>query len=71
MQLQEIINYCSAKKGATQEFPFDEDTLVFKMTGKMFNLVRLNPTHSMNLKFDLICAIVLRQKKFKDFCALP
>jgi predicted DNA-binding protein (MmcQ/YjbR family) len=62
MQLQEIIDYCSAKKGVTQEFPFDDYTMVFKVMGKMFGLIGLNPPHSMNLKCDPIYAIALRQK---------
>lgn len=62
MQLQQIIDYCSVKKGVTQEFPFDDNTLVFKVMGKMFGLIGLNPPHSMNLKCDPIYAIALRQK---------
>ena len=62
MKLQEIIDYCSAKNGVTQEFPFDDNTLVFKVMGKMFGLIGLNPPHSTNLKCDPIYAIALRQK---------
>ena len=51
-------------KGATEDFPFDEDTLVFKVMGKMFALVGLekwemgNP--AINLKCDPEEARVLR-----------
>ena len=62
MKLQEIIDYCSVKKGVTQEFPFNDDTLVFKVMGKMFGLIGLNPPYSMNLKCDPIYAIALRHK---------
>ena len=31
MQLQHIIDYCSAKPGAVKEFPFDDTTLVVKV----------------------------------------
>ncbi len=62
MQLQDVIDYCSAKKGINREFPFDDDTLVFKVMGKMFGLIQLNPPHSINLKCDPMVAIALRQK---------
>lgn len=62
MQLQKFIDYCSAKKGVTQEFPFDEETLVFKVMGKMFTLANMTLPHSVNLKCDPVYAIALRQK---------
>jgi len=62
MKLQTLIDYGSTKKGVTQEFPFDDSTLVFKVMGKMFALVNLDPPHSVNLKCDPIYAIALRQK---------
>jgi predicted DNA-binding protein (MmcQ/YjbR family) len=44
------------KKGTTEEFPFDADTLVFKVLGKMFALVGLEKWEagqkSINLKCD-------------------
>jgi predicted DNA-binding protein (MmcQ/YjbR family) len=56
MNLETYYEYCLSKKGVTEHFPFDEDTLVFKVGGKMFALSSLlqwekgNP--SMNLKCD-------------------
>ena len=41
MTAEEIRNYCLAKAGATESFPFDSETLVFKVGGKMFLLVPL------------------------------
>ena len=41
MNIEEITEYCSKKKGVTQEFPFDEETLVLKVMGKMFLLASL------------------------------
>lgn len=41
MQLEEIREYCLNKKGANEGFPFDQDTLVFKVGGKMFLLISL------------------------------
>lgn len=54
MNIQEIYEFCLSKKGVTEHFPFDEDTLVFKVGGKMFCLTSLkeweNGTPSLNLK---------------------
>ena len=56
MNIQQYFEYCLAKKGVTEHFPFDEDTLVFKVGGKMFALSSLkeweNGTASVNLKCD-------------------
>ncbi len=38
MNIEEYRNYCLAKKGTTEDFPFDENVLVFKVMGKMFAL---------------------------------
>ena len=42
MNIEELREYCISKKGTTEEFPFDNDTLVFKVMGKMFILVPLD-----------------------------
>lgn len=56
MTIDVYYDYCLAKKGVTEHFPFDEDTLVFKVGGKMFALSSLqeweNGTPSLNLKCD-------------------
>ena len=56
MNLETYYEYCLAKKGVTEHFPFDEDTLVFKVGGKMFALSSLlqweKGAPSMNLKCD-------------------
>lgn len=39
---EEIREYCLAKKGVTEGFPFNETTLVFKVGGKMFLLMALD-----------------------------
>jgi len=36
MNQEEIRNYCISKKGVTEEFPFNDTALVFKVAGKMF-----------------------------------
>ena len=62
MNIEEIRLYCIAKKAVTESFPFDEDTLVFKVMGKMFALVSISEPESVNLKCDPEYAIELREK---------
>ena len=62
MNIEQLREYCLAKKGATEEFPFDETTLVFKVMGKMFALTDLEEDFSINLKCDPEKAIELREK---------
>jgi predicted DNA-binding protein (MmcQ/YjbR family) len=54
MNLETFYEYCLSKKGVTEHFPFDEETLVFKVGGKMFALSSLNQWEkgapSVNLK---------------------
>ena len=63
MNIEEFRQYCIAKKGVTEEFPFDESTLVFKVMGKMFALAPLErlPTQA-NLKCDPERALELREE---------
>jgi predicted DNA-binding protein (MmcQ/YjbR family) len=64
MNIQAFYDYCLAKKGVTEHFPFDEDTLVFKVGGKMFALSSLMQWEkgeaSVNLKCDPDRALELR-----------
>jgi len=63
MNIEEFREYCITKKGITEEFPFDESTLVFKVMGKMFALVPLERIPSQaNLKCDPERSIELRQE---------
>ena len=41
MDIEQIREYCLSKKGTSEHFPFDEDTLVFKVMGKMFVIAPL------------------------------
>ena len=50
MNIEELRTYCLSKKGATEDLPFDETTLVFKVMGKMFALTDLEDDLSVNLK---------------------
>jgi len=62
MDIEKVRKYCLKKKGTTEGFPFDEETLVFKVMGKMFCLSRLSHPFSINLKCDPEFAIELREK---------
>lgn len=42
MHIEQLRDYCIAKKGVTEHFPFDETTLVFKVMNKMFIIVPLD-----------------------------
>ena len=62
MNIEELREYCISKKGVTEGFPFDEFTLVFKVSGKMFALTDLVDAFSVNLKCDPEKAIELREQ---------
>ena len=64
LTIESIREYCLKKKGAiTEEFPFGEDVLVFKVHGKVFLLTRLERRPlSINLKCDPVLAIELRER---------
>jgi len=62
MNIEEFRDYCLSKPGATEDFPFDSTTLVFKVCGKMFALTDLEGDFSINLKCDPDRAIALREQ---------
>lgn len=63
MTAEEIRDHCLAKPGVTEGFPFDNETLVFKVGGKMFLLLSLDSAPlSFNVKCDPQEAIELRAK---------
>lgn len=62
MNIEEYRDFCIALKGVSEEFPFDENTLVFKVMGKMFALCDVNSFESINLKCATEKAIELREQ---------
>ena len=63
MNVEAISQYCLSKKGAVEDFPFDEETLVFKVGGKMFALIPLEKIPlQINLKCDPEKAMELREQ---------
>ena len=63
MHVEAFAEYCLAKKGVEDSFPFDETTLVFKVMGKMFALTGLdNDEFKVNLKCDPERSAELREE---------
>lgn len=63
MDIEKLRNHCLGRKGVTEEFPFDEVTLTFKVLGKIFVIV---PLDEETLRFAFKCepefAIELRER---------
>ncbi len=62
MDIEEYREYCITKAGVTEEFPFDQNTLVFKVMGKMFALCDVQAFESINLKCEPEKAVELREQ---------
>ncbi len=62
MNIETLREYCISKKGATEGFPFGDDTLVFKSGGKIFALVNLDGEPGLNLKCEPAFALELRER---------
>ena len=66
MHIEELRNYCLSKPEATEDFPFDNDTLVFKIRGKIFAVTSLQKWESGDRSITLKCypkkAIEYREK---------
>ena len=62
MNIEEFRDYCLSKKGTTESFPFGEETLVFKVMGKMYALTGVENFVSTNLKCDPELALDLRER---------
>lgn len=62
MNIESFSSYCLLKKGVTEEFPFDANTLVYKVMGKMFALTDLDNFESINLKADPEQVVALQER---------
>ena len=63
MNLEEIREYCLAKPGVTEGFPFNDTALVFKVMNKMFAVLDLSEnSRGITLKCDPERAIELREQ---------
>jgi len=63
MNIEELREYCLNVKGASESFPFDDTILVFKIMGKMFAYISIEPKDgrfNVNLKCDPEKSLELR-----------
>jgi predicted DNA-binding protein (MmcQ/YjbR family) len=52
LHLEWIRDTCLSFPHATEDFPFDDKVLVFRVAGKIFGLISLDEPDHMNLKAD-------------------
>lgn len=63
MDIEQLRDYCISLAATTEEFPFGEETLVFKVKGKIFLLCGLdNQPLQFNVKCDPDIAVELREQ---------
>jgi predicted DNA-binding protein (MmcQ/YjbR family) len=63
MNIEEVRDYCLAKPGVNEGFPFNDTALVFKVAGKMFALLDLSEEkRGIRLKCNPELAIELREQ---------
>jgi predicted DNA-binding protein (MmcQ/YjbR family) len=63
MNIETLREYCLSKPGVEETTPFGPDTLVYKVTGKMFLLTGLDEEQlSFNVKCEPDKAIELREE---------
>ncbi len=63
LNLKNVRKYCLGKKGVTEDFPFDQETLTIKVGSKMFVLTNVkSPSLRLNLKCDPMLAKDLRDQ---------
>jgi predicted DNA-binding protein (MmcQ/YjbR family) len=62
MNIEEFREYCLSLPATSEDLPFDETSLVFKVGKKMFALTDLEGPFWINLKCDPAKAIELREQ---------
>ena len=62
MNIEDARIYCLSKQNATEDFPFDETTLVFRVENKIFAITDLENTKWFCVKCDADYAIELRDR---------
>lgn len=60
MNIEELRAFCLSFGHVTEDFPFDDDTLVFKVCGKMFCLLSINEM-CINIKCDPETILEMRE----------
>ena len=62
MNIEDFRDYCLTLKGTTESFPFDSQTLVMKVGGKMYALADVEQFNGFSVKCDPEEAVELREK---------
>ena len=62
MNVESLREYCLSLPLATEDFPFDETTLVFRVVGKIFAMLELERPDVVSLKCNPDYALQLREK---------
>lgn len=62
MSIEEIRNYCLSLPYTTEEMPFDDTTLVYKVGGKWFAVADIEENDKVVVKCDPDLAIELRDR---------
>lgn len=62
MNIETLREHCIIKPGVTESFPFGEETLVFKVGGKIFLLIGVDEATRFNVKCDPELAVELREQ---------
>ena len=62
MNIEQFRNFCLSLPGTTEDLPFDENTLCFKVMGKLFSICDIEEFESINLKYNPEKAIELRER---------
>lgn len=62
MNIEEVREYCLSLPLVTEDFPFDDTTLVFRVMGKIFGLLSLDGSGYFAMKCMPDYAIELRER---------
>ena len=62
MNIEWLREYCLSLPHATEDFPFDERTLAFRVAGKIFLLTDVEEPWEFNAKCDPERAVELRER---------
>ena len=62
MNVEDIRAYCLSLPLTTEDFPFDEDCLAFRVQGKIFAMINLENTKWFVLKCNPDYAVELRER---------
>lgn len=61
MNIEEVRFYCLSKEKTEESFPFDDETLVFKINNKIYALLSLSGDARLSLKCNPEKALELRE----------